>query len=106
MPRTSQRERRGVPPLRLIEIMAAASESDDRGAPASYEEALQGAEGKGWKLAFDAEVESLNDNKVYTVVDRPLGKKVVKAKWVLRRKLLPRGKLDKLKARIVAKGFT
>ena len=35
-----------------------------------------------------------------------LGKKVVKAKWVLRRKLLPGGKLDKLKARIVAKGFT
>ena len=32
--------------------------------------------------------------------------KVVKAKWVLRRKLLPGGKLDKLKARIVAKGFT
>ena len=64
--RTSQRERRGVPPLRLIEIMAAASESDDDGAPASYEEALQGAEGKGWKLAFDAEEESLNDNKVYT----------------------------------------
>ena len=35
-----------------------------------------------------------------------MGKKVVKAKWVLRRKLLPGGKLDKLKARIVAKGFT
>ena len=57
-------------------------------------------------MAFDAEVKSLNDNKVYIVVDRPLGKKVVKAKWVLRRKVVPRGKLDKLKARIVAKGFT
>ena len=43
---------------------------------------------------------------MYIVVDRPVGKKVVKAKWVLRRKLLPGGKLDKLKARIVAKGFT
>ena len=30
---------------------------------------------------------------------------MVRAKWVLRRKLLPDGKLDKLKARIVAKGF-
>ena len=86
--------------------MTATSESDDGGAPSRYEEALQGAEGKGWKIAFDAEVKSLNDNKVYTVVDRPLGKKVVKAKWVLRRKMLPRGKLDKVKARIVAKGFT
>ena len=43
---------------------------------------------------------------MYSVVDRPAGKKVVKAKWVLRRKLLRGGKLDKLKARIVAKGFT
>ena len=106
VPRTSARENRGVPPLRLIEIMAAASEADDGGAPASYGEALKGPEGKGWKKAFDAEVQSLNENKVYSVVDRPVGKKVVKAKWVLRRKLLPGGKLDKLKARIVAKGFT
>ena len=51
-------------------------------------------------------MQPLNDNKVYSVVDRPFGKKVVKAKWVLRRKLLPGGKLDKLKARIMAKGFT
>ena len=101
----SQRENRGVPPLRLIEIMLAAEESDNGGAPATYQEALCGPEGKEWKKAFDTEVKSLNDNKVYTVVDRPVGKKVVRAKWVLRRKLLPGGKLDKLKARIVAKGF-
>ena len=106
VPRMSQRENRGVPPLRLIEIMLAAEESDNGGAPATYQEALSGPEGKEWKKAFDAEVESLNENKVYTVVDRPAGKKVVRAKWVLRRKLLPGGKLDKLKARIVAKGFT
>ena len=86
--------------------MAATSEVGDGGAPSSYEEALSGPEGAGWKKAFAAEVKSLNDNKVYTVVDRPSGQKVVRAKWVLWRKLLPDGKLDKLKARIVAKGFT
>ena len=63
-------------------------------------------EGAGWQKACVAEVKSLNDNKVYIVVDRPCGQKVVRAKRVLRRKLLPDGKLDKLKARIVAKGFT
>ena len=93
-PRMSQRERRGVPPLRLIETMIAAEESNNGGAPATYQEALLGPEGKEWQKAFNAEVKSLNENKVYTVVDRPSGKKVVKAKWVLRRKLLPRGKLD------------
>ena len=106
VPRMSGRERRGVPPLRLIEIMTAASEARDGGAPSSYEEALSGPQSVGWKKAFAIEVKSLNDNKVYTAVDKPSGQKVVRAKWVLRRKLLPGGKLDKLKARIVAKGFT
>ena len=69
----------------MIEIMDAASETDNGGAPSTYGEALRGLEGKGWQIAFDAEVKSLNDNKVYTVVGRPL------KKWVLRRKLLPRG---------------
>ena len=95
-----------MPPSRLIETMIAAAEMDNGGAPESYDEALRGPKAEGWKKAFAAEVKSLNDNNVYTVVDRPKGKKVVKARWVLRRKLLPGGKLDKLKARIVAKGFT
>ena len=41
-----------------------AAETDDGGAPATYEEALAGPESEGWKKAFAAEVESLNDNKV------------------------------------------
>ena len=101
-PRMSNRERRGVPPLRLIEIMAAAADAEDGGAPSSYEEALGGPEAKGWKKAFAAEVKSLHDNKVYIVVDKPLREKVVRAKWVLWRELMPSGELDKLKARIVA----
>ena len=72
-PRMSQRERKGVSPLRLIEIMIAAEESDNGGAPATYQEALLGPEGKEWQKAFDAEAKSLNENKVYTVVDRPSG---------------------------------
>ena len=51
--------------LRLVEIMVAASEADDGGAPGSYEETLKGPEGDGWKKAFDAEVKSLANNMVY-----------------------------------------
>ena len=86
--------------------MVAANEADDGGAPRSYEEAPKGPEKGGWTKAFDAEVKSLNDNKVYSVVDMRVGKKVVKVRWVPRKKLLRGEKLDKLKARIVAKGFT
>ena len=52
----------------MIEIMVAAEEIDNGVAPATYGEALRGPEGKQWQIAFDAEVKSLNDNKVYTVV--------------------------------------
>ena len=45
-PRMSQRERRGVPPQRLIERIVAAEETDNGGAPATYGEALRGPEGK------------------------------------------------------------
>ena len=36
--------------------MMAADESDNGGAPATYQEALLGPEGKEWQKAFDAEV--------------------------------------------------
>ena len=86
--------------------MEAAAEAADGGAPATYEEALSGPDAAGWKAAFEAEMRSLKENGVYTVVDRPRGKKVVKAKWVCRKKLNPDGTVDKFKARCVAKGFT
>ena len=65
----------------MIETMIAAEELDNGRAPATYQEAPLGPEGKEWQKAFDAEVKSLNENKVYTVVDRLVGKKVVKAKY-------------------------
>ena len=87
-PMMSGRERRGVPPLRPIEIMTAVADAVDGGAPATYQDALNGLEIAGWKEAFATEAKSLDDNKVYTVVDKQSVKKVVKAKWVFRRKLL------------------
>ena len=47
VPRRSSRKNRGVPPIRLIEMMVAAAEADIGGAPATYEEALRGPEAKG-----------------------------------------------------------
>ena len=71
-------ENRGVPSVRLLEIMTVASKADDGEALGSYREALNGPEGKGLKKAFDAEVKPLNDNKVFSTVDKPVEKKVVK----------------------------
>ena len=52
-----------------------------------------------------SEMQSLKNNGVYELVDRPKGKKVVKSKWVLRVKKDSRGGVEKYKARVVAKGY-
>ena len=59
-------------------MMAVFAEAADGGAPMTYQEALSGPEAARWRGAFEAEMRSLKENGVYTVVDRPHGKKVVK----------------------------
>ena len=106
-PRHSIRERRGVPPLRLIEqYLATVAEEEANQSPQSVQEALQGTHGEKWKEAMDSEMRSLKENGVYQLVDRPKGKKVVKSKWVLRVKTNEKGGVEKYKARVVAKGFS
>ena len=106
-PRHSNRERRGVPPLRYIEMfLAAAAEDEAKQSPASVEEALSGEHKGKWEEAMRSEMDSLKENGVYELVDRPKGKKVVKSKWVLRVKTNEKGEIEKYKGRVVAKGYS
>ena len=74
--------------------------------PQSVEEAVQGTHSEKWKKAMESEMDSLKENGVYEIVDRPAGKKVVKSKWVFRVKTNELGEVEKYKARVVAKGFS
>ena len=106
-PRHSNRENRGVPPLRFIEAyLATAADEEAKQSPQSVQEALQGPHKEKWQQAMSSEMESLRENGVYELVDRPVGKKVVKSKWVLRVKTNERGEIEKYKARVVAKGYS
>ena len=106
-PRHSNREKRGVPPLRFIEMyLASAAEEEIKQSPKTVQEALEGLHGEKWQKAMDSEMQSLRENGVYEIVDRPAGKKVVKSKWVLRVKTNEKGEIEKYKARVVAKGFS
>ena len=58
-------------------------------------------EQKEWKQACREELESLRRRKVFTVVDPPKGRKVIKNRWVFDLKSDGRKK-----ARLVAKGFS
>ena len=53
-----------------------------------------------------SELQSMEDNHVWDLVDLPNGVKPVKNKWVFKRKTDMDGNLTVYKARLVAKGFT
>ena len=97
----STRSTRGVPAQRYDEIFAAAI---DVTCPATVQEALGGEKAELWAAAMDSELESLWSNNVYMEVDRPTGK-VIGSRWVLRVKTDAEGRIDKYKARVVAKGY-
>lgn len=70
-------------------------------------EALQGTHRAKWQSAMDSEMESLRENGVYTLVDRPKGKKIVKSKYVLRVNPNAAMEVENFKALVVvAKGYS
>jgi len=52
------------------------------------------------------EIESIEKNNTWTLVDLPKGAKPIGCKWIFKKKYHPDGSIDKYKARLVAKGFT
>lgn len=77
--------------------------SDDD--PKTYKQAMKLPDAAEWVEACAAEVASLVENGVYAVVDRPVGKPVITSKWVFKKKRGLTGKVEKYKARLVARGF-
>ncbi|KAI4300036.1 hypothetical protein L6164_033455 [Bauhinia variegata] len=70
--------------------------------PARYEEA---AADKKWVDAMKEELNMIEKNQPWELVDRPSHKKVIGVKWVYRTKLNPDGSVNKYKARLVVKGY-
>lgn len=54
---------------------------------------------------MDAEMKSLEDNKVWDLVPLPAGRKTVGSKWVCKIKTGADGLVQRYKARLVAQGF-
>ncbi|XP_016747482.1 uncharacterized mitochondrial protein AtMg00820-like [Gossypium hirsutum] len=71
--------------------------------PISYEEATSI---EGWKEAMQAELKMIHKSQTWELADKPSHKKVIGVKWVYRIKLNTDGSLNRLKARLVVKGFS
>jgi len=72
----------------------------EAGDPACYRDAIEADDHDKWVTAMEQEMESLERNETWSLVDLPKGSKAIGCKWVFRKK-----DKEQYKARLVAKGF-
>ena len=58
-----------------------------------------------WQSAMRSEIESMNENQVWNLVDLPDGHRTIECKWIYKKKIDMDGNVHIYKARLVAKGF-
>nr|GEZ20869.1 zinc finger, CW-type [Tanacetum cinerariifolium] len=103
--RRSERTTRA--PNRLcLNIQVKDDEVGDLGEPANYKAAMLDPNKVIWQGAMDEEMNSMKVIKVWIVVDLPPNAKVVRSKWLYKKKTDMDGKVHTYKAHLVAKGYT
>jgi hypothetical protein len=70
--------------------------------PSTFAEAEQS---ECWRAAMIEEMNSINDNKTWTLQDLPKGQRAIGLKWVFKLKRNKDGAVVKHKAHLVVKGF-
>ena len=71
--------------------------------PSSFEEAIRD---ENWVQAMDEEMNSIEKNDTWDLVDLPNNKSLIGVKWVYKTKVNEKGEIDRFKSRLVAKGFS
>ncbi|KAK8952136.1 hypothetical protein KSP39_PZI003213 [Platanthera zijinensis] len=74
--------------------------------PFNFHQAMKSSNSHKWVEAMNDEIKSMEENKVWELVDLPEGTKPVGCKWIFKTKRDASGNVEKYKARLVAKGFT
>ena len=77
----------------------------DHDEPTNYEEAMLCPDSAKWLMAMKSEMESMYENKVWTLVDLPDDLQAIENKWIFKRKMDADSSITIYKARIVAKSF-
>ena len=76
----------------------------ERGEPTTYQEAIVDPNSEKWVEAMKAEMQSMFDNKVWTLVAPPEGVKPVGCKWVFKEKTDMDGNDSVFKGEVSCKG--
>jgi hypothetical protein len=74
--------------------------------PRTVREAVNSEDSKLWKKAMVEEMDALDKNEAWDLVEFPTGRKAIGRKWVFKKKLNAEGKVEKYKAQLVAKGYS
>ena len=80
-------------------LFALFSQIDD---PLTFEEVVE----EVWAQAMDEEIECIDKNQTWELVDVPKDKDVINVKWIYKNKQDANGNVQKHKARMVARGLT
>ena len=102
VPRRSTRDRQK--PHRYGHVVATVC--NEQPEPVSVTEVKSSPDKLKWERAMEAEMKSLQTNKVWELVELPPNKKVIGSKWIFKRKMNADGTLERYKARLVAQGCT
>jgi hypothetical protein len=74
--------------------------------PKTVREAVNLEDSKLRKKAMVEEMDALDKNEAWDIVEFPVGRKSVGSKWLFNKKFNAQGKVEKYKARLVAKGYS
>ena len=70
--------------------------------PIHFEDAIKD---RKWIEAMNEEINAIERNKTWDLVELPKGKEVIEVKWVYKTKSNAEGKIERHKARLVVKGY-
>ena len=90
-------------PARFSDMVAYALPVVDE-VPFTYREAIRSSENEKWKRAMDDEMQSLQKNQTWKLIQLPRNKKAIGCKWVYAKKEGFPNEV-RFKARLVAKGY-
>ena len=71
----------------------------------TYQEGMDSPNSEKWLEAMKSEMQSMYDNQVWTLIDPPEGLKIIRCKWVFKKKTDMDGNVHTFKARLAAKSF-
>ncbi|KAM5574982.1 hypothetical protein ABKV19_014096 [Rosa sericea] len=103
--RSAREKKSAIPDVYKLYLTIEETDLGDEGDPISVEEAMQSSNSEKWKSAMEDELQSMSQNGVWILVDKPQEFKPIGCKWVFKTKRNADGNIERYKARLVAKGY-